>query len=321
MALSISSSKASALFFVKLLGGICLCLLATTEIASEYLLRHHSETYARVSRQYFEAVETRAPKPGEPMSVVLVGNSLLLDGVDLSRLGGLTSSQIRIYPIFLEATGYYDWFYGLQRLFREGARPPVVVVGFGIESLFAESVRQDYVPLMLFDLKDSLAVASDLQMDRTSTTNLVLAHWSVFWDTRSVIRTQILRRLIPGERELVALLKPPTAMPPAAEFASVLPARVRRLRELCEAHGARLILLIPPTPSSAEWVEKAVLTAHDLGVETMVPLDANTLSARYYQADNLHLNSEGAALFTSALATLLPRTVIREPASHSALLR
>jgi len=25
---------------------------------------------------------------------------------------------MRIYPIFLEATGYYDWLYGLQRLFR-----------------------------------------------------------------------------------------------------------------------------------------------------------------------------------------------------------
>jgi len=29
---------------------------------------------------------------------------------------------MRIYPIFLEATGYYDWLYGLQRLFREGRK-------------------------------------------------------------------------------------------------------------------------------------------------------------------------------------------------------
>jgi len=40
--------------------------------------------------------------------------------------------------------------------------------------------------------------------------------------------------------------------------------------------------------------------------------DPDTLSARYYQPDELHLNSEGAQLFTSALATFLPRTVEHE---------
>jgi lysophospholipase L1-like esterase len=33
------------------------------------------------------------------------------------------------------------------------------------------------------------------------------------------------------------------------------------------------------------------------------------LPAKYYQPDELHLNSEGAALFTSELAASLPNTV------------
>lgn len=99
--------------------------------------------------------------------------------------------------LFLEATGYYDWFYGLQRLFRQGSRPQVVVLGVGVNGFLANSARQDYVPRLLFDLEDSLGVAFDLAMDRTATSNLVLAHASVFWDTRSVIRTQILRHTIP----------------------------------------------------------------------------------------------------------------------------
>jgi hypothetical protein len=321
MALSISSSRASALFFARLLAGICVCLSMAFEIASHYLLKHHSETYARVSQQYAEAVKVRPPMSGEPIPVVLVGNSLLLDGVDISRLQGMTFNQMRIYPIFLEATGYYDWFYGLRHLFREGARPPVVVVGFGADSFLANSVRQDYVPLMLFDLQDSLGAASDLQMDRTATSNLLLAHTSVFWDTRSVIRTQILRRLIPGYRELVGLLKPQSVVPPTSESAATLNWRLRRLRDLCEDHGARLILLVPPTPSSAELVRQVVLAAHGLGVEALVPLDPGALSAKYYQSDELHLNSEGAALFTSALATVLPRTVARESMPSPGLTR
>jgi hypothetical protein len=120
---------------------------------------------------------------------------------------------MRIYPIFLEATGYYDWLYGLQRLFREGARPQVVVVGVGVNSFLANSVRQDYSPLMLFDARDTLGVASDLEMDHTATSNLLLAHSSVFWDTRSVIRTQILRHIVPGCKRALPVAEAATFHP------------------------------------------------------------------------------------------------------------
>jgi len=53
---------------------------------------------------------------------------LLLHGVEMERLRALTSSTMRISPILLEQTGYYDWLYGLQRLFHHGARPDVVVL-------------------------------------------------------------------------------------------------------------------------------------------------------------------------------------------------
>src|SRR2546425_6672103 len=200
---STSNSKPGAVFYAKLLVGICALFIVALEFFSDFVLKHHSETYARVSRQYAEAVKMRPAKPGEPTSVLMIGNSLLLEGVDVDRLKELTSSQMHIYPIFLEATGYYDWFYGLQRLFREGARPQVVVLGVGVDAFVTNCVRQDYVPLLLFDLQDSLSVASDLKMDRTATSNLVLAHSSVFWDTRGVIRSQVLQHVLPRYRDLM----------------------------------------------------------------------------------------------------------------------
>ena len=223
-----SSSKPGALFYAKLLVGICALLIVGFEFLSDFLLKHHSETYARVSRQYAEAVKMRPAKPGEPTSVLIIGNSLLLEGVDVDRLKKLTSSHMHIYPIFLEATGYYDWFYALQRLFREGAKPQVVVLGVGVNSFLANSVRQDYAPLLLFDMRDSLGVASDLKMDRTATSNLLLAHSSVFWDTRTVLRTQILRHAVPHYTELVSLLKPPPVIPPPDQFQSTANSRDRK---------------------------------------------------------------------------------------------
>ena len=315
MPLCISGSKGGAVLYSRLLIAACALLSLVFEIASHSLLKSHSETYARVSQQYEEALKAR-PAAGAPLRVLIVGNSLLLDGVDVARLRQLTSGHMNVYPIFLEATGYYDWFYGLQRLFREGSRPQVVVLGIGADTFVSNSVREDYVPLLLFDLQDSLNVASDLKMDRTATSNLLLAHESVFWDTRSVIRGQILQHIVPRYQDLVTLLKPPLTGPESNNFTHVANARLQRLRELCEAHGARLILLIPPTPSSADAVRRLTSVTARVGVQMVVPLDPASLSSRYYRADELHLNSEGAALFTSALATILPRTVVREWAAE-----
>jgi lysophospholipase L1-like esterase len=310
---STSNSKSSAVPYVKLLLAACAVLIAAFETASGHLLKHDSGTYDRVSREYAQAVKVQPANPGEPASVLMVGNSLLLEGVDVDRLKKLTSGQMHIYPIFLEATGYYDWFYGLQRLFREGSRPQVVILGVGVNSFLANSVRQDYAPLLLFDLRDTLGVASDLNMDRTATSNLLLAHSSVFWDTRSVLRTQILRHTVPHYRELVSLLKPQPAIPPALQFQTIASSRLEKLRGLCEKHGAKLIILVPPTPSSEAAVKQMTIASQNAGVDTLVPIDPTALSAKYYQPDELHLNSEGAQLFTSALATFLPKTVGHEP--------
>src|SRR6266850_6179727 len=72
---------------------------------------------------------------------------------------------------------------------------------------------------------------------------------SVFWDTRSVVRTQVLCHLVPRCKELFLLLKRQPPIPPPTEFQTIASARLERLRELCEAHGAKLIILVPPTPS------------------------------------------------------------------------
>jgi lysophospholipase L1-like esterase len=309
---STSSSKHHALFYAKLLVGICALVILVFEFLSAFLLEHHSETYARVSQEYAEALKMRPARPGEPASLLMVGNSLLLYGVDMDRLTNLTTGRVHICPIFLEATGYYDWFYALQRLFREGSRPQVVVLGVGVNSFLANTVRQDYVPLMLFDLRDSLSVASDLKMDHTAASNLLLAHSSAFWDTRSILRTQILRHTVPHYQELVSLLKPQSAIPPAPQFQAIANSRLEQLRALCEAHGAKLILLVPPTPFSEDAVRQMIIASQKANVDAWVPIDPAALPAKYYLSDELHLNSEGAALFTTALAEFLPPVTIRE---------
>ena len=314
---SISGSKSPAVVYAAAVGIICAILVIALEVSSGYLLKHDSVTYARIHEQYDEALKVRPAEPGEPTSVLMVGNSLLLHGVRIDRLRELTSSRMRIYPIFLEATGYYDWFYALRRLFREGARPDVVVVGVGVNYFLADSVRQDYAPMMFLDARDTLAVASDLHLDRTATSNLLLAHSSTFWDTRSAIRTQVLNRMVPHLQDLFSLINPRPSVPEGPEFAAIANPRLQRLRELCDAHGAKLILLVPPTLASAGAVDEMARAARMEGVEVSVPIDPQSLSASFYQQDGMHLNRDGATLFTSALARDLPERIT----SHSTLSR
>jgi hypothetical protein len=297
------------LVYAKILAGSCAILLIALEISSVYLAKHYSSTYARVSRQYAEAVKVRPAAPGEPTSLLLVGNSLLLKGVDVDRLQELTSGTLRIYPIFLEGTGYYDWLYGLRCLFRHGARPQVVVLGLEVNTSLENGVWEQS-PMMIFDAQDVLGVASDLGLDRTATTNLLLAHASAFWTIRGFLRRRILLRIVPHFEDLFPFVRSQLTIPQGLRFETIVMSRLRTLRELCEAHGAKLILLIPPNPSSESAVRRMASASQKVGVEALVPIDPMALSARFYQPDAVHLNSEGAVRFTSALAVDLPKTIV-----------
>jgi hypothetical protein len=306
---SISVSKSRAMAYAAALAAICAVLIAVFERAAVYLLNHQSATYARISRQYDEALKVR-PAANEPPSVLMVGNSLLLHGVQVDRLREMTSSRMRVYPIFLEATGYYDWLYALHGLFLRGARPQAVVLGVGVNYFLENGVRQDYAPMMFFNARDTLAVASDLKLDRTATSNLLLAHSSTFWDTRSAIRMQVLNHMVPHLEDLFSLVNQKPTVPEGPEFAEITIPRLQRLRELCDANGARLILLVPPTLASGNAVSQMAAAAQAAGVEVSVPLDPAALSAKFYQQDGFHLNRDGAVLFTSALAKDLPEKVM-----------
>jgi len=306
---SISDSKSKAIACAKALAAICVLLMLVFEIASVYLLNHQSATYARISRQYDDALKMRPVGAGEPPNVLMVGNSLLLHGVQVNRLQEMTSSRMRLYPIFLEATGYYDWLYTLHGLFLRGARPQAVVLGVGVNYFLENGVRQDYVPMMFFNARDTFAVTSDLKLDRTATSNLLLAHSSTFWDTRSAIRMQVLNHLVPHLEDLFSLVNQKPAVPEGREFAKISIPRLQRLRELCEANGAKLILLVPPTLDSENAVSQMAAAAQAAGVDVSVPIDPVTLSAEFYQPDGMHLNRDGAVIFTSALAKDLPEKV------------
>jgi hypothetical protein len=322
---SIFNSKSSAMTYAKVLCVICLVFVIGTEALSTYLLKRRSVTYRRVFEQISDAATARPARDGQPISVVMIGNSLFLDGVQVERLRTLTSDNMNVYPVFLEGTGYYDWLYALRRIFREGGRPDVVVVQLEANSFLWNSVRTEYSPLLFFDAADMLEAGSALGLDHTARSSLLLAHWSAFWGTHSIVRTQILRHTVPHFADLFSLMpirrnaltQVQQDISSEPQFESTAALRMRTLGALCEGVGAKMIMLVPPTPSSENAVRKLAAVSKENNVPLLVPIDASTLTAQHYEPDAFHLNSQGAAIFTLAIARISDRLYKKETARSS----
>jgi len=67
--------------------------------------------------------------------------------------------------------------------------------------------------------------------------------------------------------------------------------------------AAKLIILVPPTPSSEDAVHQMTIAAQRIEWTPWFPLILPLFQLGIYQPDELHLNSEGAQLFTSAFGS------------------
>jgi len=96
--------------------------------------------------------------------------------------------------------------------------------------------------MFIFDARDVLGVASDLGLDHTATSNLLLSDVSTFWAKRGFFRRRILLHLVPHFEDLFPFIRPDRTIPQGLELEALVMPRLRTLRELCEAHGAKMIL-------------------------------------------------------------------------------
>lgn len=241
-------------------------------------------------------------------SVLVAGNSLLLEGVNFSQLRQEIGAEADLHRTVVEGTYFLDWFYGLRRLFSQGSRPDAVVLVLNPLQLTSAAVGGDYTAHFLVSTADVLEFAKETGADRNRTSALVFANLSFFYGARAEIRNWLLGRILPDLPSLTSMFQSSPKTQTADALADVAAQRLDRLRQLCHQHGAELIFVIPP--SNADMGAAAISSAASrMGIPVLIPIAPGVLPLSDY-SDRFHLNASGAGKFTPALAVGLRRSLL-----------
>jgi hypothetical protein len=310
---SISSSdrrplRRAAVVLLTLLAVFCATLEGTTRV----FYGRVSRIKGRLETEHRAALTAVRRRSGAP-EILVLGNSLLLHGIDYPGLQGAVAPDLTVTRFVVESTGYLDWYYGLRQIFRRGARPSAVVVVLSPRQFLSTQIQGDLFANLMLDRRDVLRVTRETGADRTGVTNLLLDGLSDFYGNRVEIRNWILQSVMPRSKQLRDALQP-GAVPIREDDAAVTLAaeRLERMAALAAEYGAEFILTIPPQLSS-QGIGVLERAAAQTGSTLWIPVGPGALPSSSF-SDGSHLNAAGAAEFTPALAhklrSALPTTLV-----------
>jgi hypothetical protein len=291
--------------FTILLLGTALVLLSATEGLS----RLGFDRTSKVQRRQVSQRRTLLTIKDTPLTttphIAVLGNSLLLDGVNVPLLTEKLGGEAAPVPYFVLATEYYDWLFGLKRLFAEGLRPQSVVLGLSPNQFASPRSHGDYSAQYLFERSDLMEIARETHMDATTATEFFLSKVSKFYSTREITRSFILSQVLPGVSQLIQTKLANVHAPevPETTLRTLAAERLKALNDLCRANGSQFVLVIPPTYQNG--AETIATVGQEFGIPVLVPVASGVLDQSFYQSDGFHLNDKGSQFFTMQLATEL----------------
>ena len=277
------------------------------EVFMRFAFTRMSHIESRITAEYRAALAIR--KSGEHTNILLVGNSLALEGVVMPQLATELGRRAGCGRFVIEATEYVDWYYGLRRLFSRGSRPDVVMLCLTARQLKSSTIRGDYSAYHLFNVSDIPAIGHATGFDLTQTADTVIAHYSLFYAGRNGIRDFTLNHLDNPYTEMVREMvrhQPQTGSSQTARAPSdtvaLAASRLKALRELCSRYDARFVLLVPPSFDPGEAEARA---AGDLSqTQVLLPVRHDEVTPGEFR-DGYHLNAAGARIFSEKLAVRL----------------
>jgi len=281
---------------------ILVLMLAVLEIATRVGFTRISRIESRTHAEYLGALATRRTDPARP-TVLLLGNSLLLEALDYEALQRSTAPHLQPVRFAIEQTRYFDWYYGIRRLLASGARPHRIVLCLNLSQLSANNIRSEYTAYYLIQTSDLVRAGQDVKLDPTGISSLFLARYSMFYAGRNNLRNFILNTLDPAYlNALHGLDSPPSKQFTDREVLALAAPRLKALRELCAQYNVEFDFLLPP--GFEDGADGLLAAGQATGTSVLVPVPQHRWKLDMYR-DGFHLNHEGAKQFTGLLTTAL----------------
>jgi hypothetical protein len=292
-----------------LLAGLAMIFLGL-ELTSPLILTRLSRIERRVNSETQAAKVLRpVTRDGRP-TVLLVGNSLLIEGVQLDSLRDTLAPQYAVSRLAIEQTHYLDWYFGLRRLLEEGSHPSVIVLSLATDQLASKFTLGESFAHRQMSARDFALVVKEAKLDKTSASTYLFAHWSNWLANKGFIRQDVFILLVPHFRELAARIADhgPHVNDPSV-LLGMARQRLPELRDLAQSYGVTIVLLVPPTLRQDQSHQIQEL-GNNVGVPVWVLVPPGEFPRDLF-VDGFHLNPQGSEIFTARLADQIRKMPVR----------
>ena len=276
--------------------GLLLTALAA-ELFTVLAIHYVSKIGRRTLQEYGDAQRLATRSASGRPTMLLLGNSLLLAGVDYPTLRNQLSPQYDVHRLVFEQTEYLDQFYVLRTLLRNGMRPHYVVLCTSVNHLIGNENRGEFMSRFM-EARDVASLGRRQHLDATTLSGLMFAHWSQWYAFRAETRKAVLGAVMPKVPEMAMILGLRPAPPVSAdEIRYKAEPRLRELKSLCDQYGVRLAILVPPARRQ-DHADIVVSLGEHIGIPVLVPEPGGAMGADLF-GDGFHLNRAGAEIFTA----------------------
>lgn len=300
---------------VALLAGLAVILLGL-EVGSPVMLTRLSRIERRVESETSAARTLRPFTPDGRPTVLLVGNSLLLEGVQLDRLRDNLAPQYAVSRLAIEQTHYLDWYFGLRRLLEQGSHPSVIVLSLATDELASRFTLGESFAHRQMSARDFLRVVQETKLDKTTASTYFFAHWSNWLADKGYLRQDVMILLVPNFRELAGRIADhgPHINNPSV-LLGMAQQRLPELSELAQTYRVKIVLLVPPAlrPDYSQEVQQL---GDKAGVPVWVLSPPGEFPRDFYR-DGFHLNAHGSEIFTARLANQIRAQLANAPATNA----
>lgn len=279
-------------------------VLCSFEAWARFSFFRISRLESRTYKDHVAALAVRRGTPAKP-SILLLGNSLLLEALDYDRIRTALENQAVPTRFVIEQTSWFDWYYGIRRLLAEGSQPDRIVLCLDIHQIVSHAIRGEYSAFYLIQTADLVDAGRTAGYSLTRISNLFFARYSIFYAGLNNYRNFILNKFAPAYASNLRDFGRPQMGTLSEELViNEATQHFRDLQVLCAQYHTRCDILLPPgfTPPA----ESSLLEAGKRsGTTILIPVPLDAWGYDMYLVDHYHVNATGAKQFTDLLAKTL----------------